>query len=298
MAPTKALFDIKAEALAAILLEMHPHLTREQLHVHLKGNFERRLSREVSSITGKTTRTIEIHRKGLYDQLPQGIFWGSESGSDKVAAARQRTKTIEKARAFFHPLEQAMYQPRLAAAELEHQWMREVPQFLKQFWGLDAYQAELSDAQQQLLYRLLPEAHRIVGDWAMTAVVFEALIGHPVEIRRIAPLQYELPTVSQPMNCVALGENSYLGGTFQDDTPALEIRILEVTAETLFDFLVGEKERNVPGRQLKVLENVLYPHFLPFDAAYKTRIIMKTNALQEACALNKAVLGFNTILMS
>jgi Type VI secretion, TssG len=297
MEPINVLFDVKTEALIAILLEMHPDLSCEQLLIDLKGDFERRVRQEVGSVKSKTTtfgetvHHIEVHRKGLYDKLPQGLFLSSVSGDNKIESARQRDQAMRQARRFFHPLEQGMYQPRLAAAQMEQQWMQELPDFLEKFWGLDAYQAELTDVQRHLLYSLLPEAHRIVGDWAMTALVFEQLIGQPVQIRRVAPRKHELPHAPQPMNAIALGEGSYLGGMFQDDMPALEIHILDITEETLFDFLVG-------GRQRKVLETILYPHFLPFDATYKMCIVFKNNPSRAARALQNAILGFNALLLS
>jgi hypothetical protein len=302
MEQTKALFDIKAEALIAILLEMHPEWNHEAMHIQLKGSFERQLSREVERVQiqknafGDVVQaTIEIHRKGLYDQLPQGIFFGSKSGEDKVKSARERSETILKARRFFEPFEQAIYQPRLQAAQKEHQWMREIPDFLENFWGLELYRADLSAEQRYHLYNWLPVAHQIVGDWAMTALVFERVIGYPVQIRRIAPLKYELPVNPQPMNEIALGEDSYLGGQYQEDIPALEIRI-EVSESALFDFLADGVKQN--GRQRRVLENVLYPHFLPFDVPYKTHITLKINSLQKPQLVTDAILGYNAILMS
>jgi hypothetical protein len=292
----KPLFDIKAETFIAAMLEENPNLELEQMIVSLQGLARRRSGYEVSKVKTKqyddreTVCHIAVQRKGLYDNLPQGLFLTLETGAqdDPIAVARATEQQIAAARQFLLPFEQAMYLPRIETEILEKDLTIDFPDFLETFWGLDAHSAYLTRQQRHQLYYFLPEAHRIVGDWAITALFFEQIMGHTVRIRPIAPLIQKVPKSENAMDTMCLGENSFFSGSFKDDIPALEISILDVTTEELPDFLPE-------GRQRNVLENILYAHFLPLESETVTKIVV-VETHHKGFELETAVLGYNVKL--
>jgi type VI secretion system protein ImpH len=292
----KPLFDMKAETFIAAMLEENPRLELEQMIVSLQGLARRRSSYEVSQVKSKqyedreTVCRISVQRKGLYDNLPQGLFLALETppDSDPIAVARATEAQIAATRQFLLPFEQAMYLPRIETEILEKDLTIDFPDFLETFWGLEEHSAYLTREQRHSLYYFLPEAHRIVGDWATTALFFEQIMGHTVRICPIAPLIQKIPKSEKAMDSMCLGENSFFSGSFKDDIPALEISILGVTTAELPDFLPE-------GRQRKVLENILYAHFLPLESETVTKIGM-VETHQKGFKLETAVLGYNVQL--
>jgi hypothetical protein len=292
----KPLFDMKAETFITAMLEENPNLELEQMIVSLQGLARRRSGYEVSQVKAKkyddreTVCHIAVQRKGLYDNLPQGLFLTLETGAqdDPIAVARATEQQIVAARQFLLPFEQAMYLPRIETEILEKDLTIDFPDFLESFWGLDAHKAYLTQQQRYQLYYFLPEAHRMVGDWTTTALFFGQIMGHTVRIRPIEPLIQKVPKGENAMDTLCLGENSFFGGSFMDDIPALEISILDLTRDELPDFLPD-------GRQRKVLENILYPHFLPFESETVTKIAVVETHL-KGFELETAVLGYNVKL--
>ncbi|MEN9609882.1 MAG: hypothetical protein RLZZ628_696 [Bacteroidota bacterium] len=292
----KPLFDIKAEAFIAALLEENPTLELEQMIVSLQGLARRRSGYEVSQVKTKqyddreTVCHISVQRKGLYDNLPKGLFLTLETGAqeDPIAVARATELQIAAARQFLLPFEQAMYLPRIETEMLEKDLTIDFPAFLETFWELDEHSAYLTQQQRHQLYYFLPEAHRIVGDWTTTALFFEQVIGHTVRIRPIAPLVQKIQPTENQLDTMCLGENTYFGGSFKDDIPALEIHILGISTAELPDFLPE-------GRQRKVLENILYAYFLPLESETVTKIgVVETH--HKGFELETAVLGYNVKL--
>ncbi len=289
----KPLFDMKAETFIAAMLEENPNLELEQMIISLQGLARRRSGYEVQQVKAKryedreTVCHISVQRKGLYDNLPQGLFLALETPAqdDPIAVARATEQQIAAARQFLLPFEQAMYLPRIETEILEKDLTIDFPDFLETFWGLDAHSAYLTRQQRHQLYYFLPEAHRIVGDWAITALFFEQIMGHTVRIRPITPLIQTVPKSEYAMDKMCLGENSFFSGSFKDDIPALEISILGVTTAELPDFLPE-------GRQRKVLENILYAHFLPLESEAVTKIVV-VETHQKGFELETAVLGYN-----
>jgi hypothetical protein len=289
----KSLFDMKVETYIASMLEENPNLELEQMIVSLQGASRRRSSYEVGQVKAKkydnreTVCQIAVQRKGLYDHLPQGLFLTLETAphENSVEVARRTEQQIAAARQFLLPFEQAMYLPRIETEILEKDLTIDFPFFLETFWDLEPHQAYLTQQQRHQLYYFLPEAHRIVGDWTTTALFFEQILGHTVRIRPIAPLVQKVPMSENSIDKCCLGEDTYFGGTFLDDIPALEVSILDVTQTELPDFLPDGTQRNV-------LENILYEYFLPLESEVVTKIVVVENHL-NGFGLDQAVLGYN-----
>lgn len=284
---TATFFDIKAETVAAAMLEQDTDLHVEQIVISPKGAGQRRSGHEVRGIRKRKYEfdevwLIEINRKGLLDTLPENLFLRiDEDYPDSKARAKAFDQQLNEARKFFLPFEQAMYQPRIEVEQLEQQWTEKYPTFVEQIWGLPAFGDCLTPRQRFLLCNLLPEVHRFSGDWVMTKLCFEAVMGKEVNLKFIQPLEYDIPSDTQVMD---LGD-LVIGESFRDDIPALEVSVEEVTFDELEDFLPEG------GKRRRVLEELLYNYFLPLDTTVVTRINVSEDAW--GFEFGKAVLGYN-----
>lgn len=289
-----AIFDIRVETLAATLLEQADgglqDFGLEHLVVAPIGSEKRRYSKDVEGIRKKyydheTALMIQVNRKGLFDTLPDGLFLRLD---EEYKDAKTRTKAIaqqiKEARKFFLPFEQAMFHPRIEAEQIEQKYTESFPDFINEIWGLNEFTDCLNDRQQFLLCYLLPEAYRIVGNWKLTGLCFEAVLQKPIDLKFVAPKRLDIPSTESADGSLRLGENTILGESFQDDIPSLEVHVRGVTYNDIFDFLEDGKKR-------KVLEELLYSYFIPLDVPVETKIIVTEDTL--GFTLGEAVLGYN-----
>lgn len=289
----KAGFDIKVEAVAAALLHQDSNLSLDQFVVSPQGSIRRRSSHEIKEVRKKVYPNdevvwlLEVFRKGFADTLPENLFLSLEEDyPDPVAKAKALGRQLTEARKFFLPFEQSTYLPRIETEMVEQRWTESFPKFIEAIWGLQRLEDLLSQSQRFLLCYLLPEAHRIIGDWKLTRLCFEAVISKKVEIDSIAPLEYEIPDAENLLGDLELGD-IVVGNRFRDDLPALQIKIWGVSLDDLPDYLPG-------GRMRRVLEDFLYSYLLPLDHSVVTKIeMMEVDAGFET---GKAYLGFNSAL--
>ena len=245
-------FDIRLETLAATLLAQAEGQLKdfglEHIVVEPIGSAKRRYRRDVDVLKKKYYATdeallLQANRKGLFDTLPQELFLRLDEAYDSPKA---RTKAIAQqikdARKFFLPFEQAIYHPRIEAEQIEQKYTESFPAFIYEVWGLDAFDDCLTDRQKFLLCYLLPEAYRVVGNWKLTGLCFEAVLQKPINLKFVAPVNLKSPNKEIVANEMRLGDDAILGDEFQDDMPALEVEIKGVTYSDLPDFLGEWKE--------------------------------------------------------
>lgn len=287
-------FDIRLETLAATLLAQAEGQLKgfglEHIVVEPIGSAKRKYRRDVDVLKKKYYATdeallLQANRKGLFDTMPKELFLRLDEEYDSPKA---RTKAIAQqikdARKFFLPFEQAIYHPRIEAEQIEQKYTESFPKFIHKIWGLDNFDDVLTDRQKFLLCYLLPEAYRIVGNWQLTGLCFEAVLQKPINLRFTAPMQLENPKKNIPADEVRLGDNAIIGDKFQDDMPALQVEIRGVTYPDLPDYLEDGKNR-------RILEDLLYSYFIPLDIPITTKIVVTEDAL--GFNLGEAVLGYN-----
>lgn len=284
----RALFDVRAEVIAAELLAQDATLTAEQIIVAPRGHAQRRSHHEIREIKkrfyAEEVWQIDVNRKGLFDTLPERLFLRLDDDYENaLAKAKAIERQIEDARKFFLPFEQAIFLPRIDLERLEQRWTEGLPKFIENLWGLRSFTDCLTARQAFLLCYLMPEAQRIAGDWNLTKLCFEAVLKKTVTFRFIEPLVYETPESDVPPDEIEVGD-LILGDSFRDDIPALEIGIEEVTLAELPDCLPGGKRR-------KLLEELLYSYFLPLDVTVVTRIEVTEDAW--GFTFGEAILGYN-----
>jgi hypothetical protein len=220
-----------------------------------------------------TFLNIEVHRDGLYDLLPEGIFHqATTQGRDqneKFEEIDEQARRVAAARRFFQPIEQEFFMEGLLLELEERKYMiseetllhdRDQGEVLRSFWGLPA---NLLDVRQvnNLLF-LLPIAHRISTHRELIRQVFELILGVPVEIRSIPPLRFQIELepgdVSVPNElCRAELGNFSLGGEYQDTMPGTELKIGPLSTDQLIDF--------IGNGQSRAILNLLISYFLPAE---------------------------------
>lgn len=290
-------FDVRTETLAASLLAQADDTIDgfglDQIVVAAKGNAKRRYARDVAGVRKKyydhdTALLISTNRKGIFDTLPKRLFLRLD---DQYENAKARTKAIEKqileARKFFLPYEQAIYHPRIEAEQIEQKYTEQFPEFIKELWGLPEFEDCLDDRQRFLLSYLLPEAYRLVGNWQLTGLCFEAILQKPVNLHFIPPMELDIANSETPAFQMRLGIDAVVGDTFKDDMPALEVIVKGITNQDLPDFLPG-------GTKRRILEELLYSYFVPLDIPVITKILVTEDSM--GFELDTAVLGYNVML--
>lgn len=289
-----AIFDIRAETLAANLLahadEVMEDFDIDQIIIAPKGNQRRRIGRDVEEIKRKyfdndSVLMLHINRKGLFDTLPQNLFIRLD---ETYKHAKEKTKAINhqiaEARKFFLPFEQAIFHSRIRVEQLEQKYTETFPKFIHDIWGLSEFEGCLSDRQRFLLCYIIPEAHRMVGDWQLTGLIFEAILQKPVNLNFVPPVELSRAEEAGIANGSKLGADIVLGDTFQDDIPALEVIIKGITNRDLPDFMPE-------GINRRLLEDLLYSYFLPLDLFVITKIEVTEDS--KGFTFGNAILGYN-----
>ncbi|TGE29471.1 type VI secretion system baseplate subunit TssG [Hymenobacter metallicola] len=252
--------------------------------------FARRYRRDLGTTTEEQTNrwstpktTIDVHREGLYDALPQELFHhptdptprpGIRPMVEEIQTQRRKEKA---ARRFFLPFEQEFYRFRVLLEQEERrymtnlsaQWYNEV---LARFWDLEG---QLPGRQVTTLLYLLPLAHRITGDLHLTQLCFESVLEVPVTLRTIAPLRFPTPAAASAsggglsLGNLELGRDFVLGGWYQETLPALEISLGDLSATTLEAYLSDTWQ----ARALKLL--------CQYFIAFETDVVLRYEVAQE-----------------
>lgn len=294
--PISPHFDIRAETLAATItgtLVNGIKVSAETLLVAPIGDRKRRSSRDVSLLRTRyfdheDMLQIEVNRKGFYDSLPLHLFHKLDEEAD---TPKKRSRAIKRqeaeARKFFLPFEQATFAPRIETELLEQKYFNSFPPFIKSIWGLDAFAHLLTKKQEYLFCHLLPEAHRVVGDWDLTQLIFETALGKPVNLRFAPPEVLKVQRKSTNSEDLKMGEDAILGNSFKDEFMLLEVVIKGITKSDLEDFLPA-------GQTRIIIEDLLCSYFIPLDVPYS--IVLEVTSDSLGLTLGDNTLGFNTMV--
>ncbi len=293
--------DVKLEVLLAELYFSGLNPLREVL-VHPAGLFARDFRRDVGRVDVGHANilqvdapppdprvldsdlqdflNIEVHRDGLYDYLPEGLFHQAtgytRDQAEVFAEIDEQGRRRAAARRFFQPIEQEFYLQRLLLELEERKYdvtednLRQNPQadILRSFWGIPA--DLLTVRQLNNLLHLLPIAQRIVTNTELARQCFELVLGVSVQLRTIPPLMFAIELVpgdvppSDELSRAELG-NFSLDGLYQDTMPAIEIRIGPLNSNQMNDFLAN-------GRNRAIL-NLLTGYFLPAESQVVDHLI-------------------------
>ena len=115
-----------------------------------------------------------------------------------------------------------------------------------------------------------------------------------MRIVELPPPQYPLPLdLQKRMDDGILGEDFVIGAYFTDGIPILEIKIEDLTPDTLGDYLEGSDKRHILEEELLSL---LLPVEIPFDITLSLSVLSKEFCLGEK--YDSSILGYTTCINS
>jgi hypothetical protein len=181
--------DLKAEILIAEIQEK-TDLLEDDFLIKNRSTFSRSYRRDIISVKNNVDKdwlTLNLSRNGLYDHLPEGLFHSRKSSkATSYAAYRTKQKKQEKdARLFFAPIENEFFQQKLNIEKNERKLLYNFSNlkddFLLDFWNIDC---EMPKEFALKLIKILPFSHKIAGDYELTRLSLEKILGVNVKFTR------------------------------------------------------------------------------------------------------------------
>ncbi len=272
-------WDIKAEAL--LLLAVDRGLEQDEYMVGCDALFSREFSKDISfsevkeDSQKKPLLQLHLSRTGLYDQLPEGLFFQARKQTttgDMCADYKHNKKREEEIRKFFLPFENDFFKQRLAIEEEEDRLLEGLRSgllndYFTRFWDLPA---ALPKALAAPFVLLIPYAYQIAGNLDLTTHSLEQLLKeqvviHKKNIRQMAAHGMHTPCMGEGV----LGLDLVCGNEFFEDNFALEIEIGPLKNSQVTEYL--------PGGSKKLLIETFARFFVPAG----TETIVSINVEQE-----------------
>ena len=284
--------DLRAEVLIGRLMAMG--LAADECIVSCDGDFPREYNRDILSVEQMEEQAIDgylqfhLSRAGLYDRLPEGIFFKASPGADRITNYRCNRQKEAEARLFFRPFENGFFRQRVSVAMDELQLTEgllsgRLEEYLMEFWGMSE---RLPLDLLIPLVRSLPYLSRAAGDTEVIPRYLQYMLGEPVKLSRLSA---PATTVKEytGLGRQRLGLDMVMGGSFAEDYPVFEFTIGPLEHSTIPDYLEG-------GIRERFLE-VFYSLFLPVEAGVTTRIAVRSGNMILAAGA-EPVLGISSIL--
>jgi Type VI secretion, TssG len=245
--------DAKAEAQLAMAMEKG--LQADDFFVSGDHLFHREYSKDVvftevkEDVRKRPILQLHLSRSGIYDQLPEGMFFqqgsapGGIPGAAHMATAhRQNKQKEEEIRRFFLPFENDFFWQRLQL-EMEETQLLEgfrsgvLNDYFMEFWNIPA---SIPQHFMHPFIVLLPYAHEVAGDRELTGQCLALLLQEKVQVSMTATAATEAP-----LSCIPeagnqrLGIDMVCGAAFIEDSPALHFIIGPLEQSKVADYLEG-----------------------------------------------------------
>lgn len=186
-------FDLKAEVILANLIQMGA--SSEEIIVSFLGQHKRSWSKDVKSVetidfnNRDQNIVVYINQDGIYDALPEGLFHSTQyenidSGQEMANESRNLRNEEKDIRAFFMPFENAIFSEKVKLASYETNILKNIHYksltgLIPDFWKVDN---SIPKKYLKTLISLLPIAHKIIGDFDLTAISLSYVLGEKIEI--------------------------------------------------------------------------------------------------------------------
>lgn len=260
--PYQVLQDIRVEVFIAALIQKKS-LKFDQFLVRPVGIFRRPYSKDILKIqiveheTNSAYYEIDVSREGLYDMLPEGLFHKDSEARKKSDSKNIKINQVQRneenaARKFFLPLEQEFFRNRIHL-EITEQNVGNLTKNINteeqgisfsNFWG---FGQTFTKNQNLILLHLLPQVHKIVGNFVLTGSAMSLVLGKKVEVS----IKYK-PTFAhegfspKSLADMRLGVDSILGAQFVDGLPTILIKIsLEHESEVVGLMFDGQEKKRL-----------------------------------------------------
>ncbi len=299
-------FDFNAEYLISCLIKNG--IGSQEINAVFDGHLKRIWSNDISFSevepfdNGDSVLALHLNRSGIYDLLPEALFHNfaeKESATGKEMAKESMAMKIEEkeARSFFRPFENELFLQGVKLTTTENNLFEQIfSDFLNglipNFWKIDP---KIPKSYREKLIKVLPFAHKITGNYKLTAQCLQYILNEKVNIRfgnNINGLETTEPQTSNKLGKTTLGVNSVCGNFANGFIGKLVFIIGPVTNTEMTDFLNS-------GDAKKLIE-CFYKYVVPVELDVETQLIFEkqenefilTDSSEEASVF----LGLNTFL--
>ena len=296
--------DYKAEIIALNLLKYN----KEVDHVLIKrvGGHDRSSSKDIKTVKeeydefDEKTVIIETHREGLYDYLPEGLFYPPSLGDvgndiSDIRKKVQRQREVESnARKLFQPFEMEACYTELNALLVENQYdiiseSDVLTQTMGELWPLidllDTYSAKI-------FVHLLPFFHSARGDKKWFEKCLSAFLQVPVNVTFVPNQITDIASISESLvlSKMRLGVSSMLSGSHFDGERNWAVHFGPIPYDRLRDY--------IPGTNLRKLLQIIYDYCLPATVTAEEDFITEkqNTSFYLTDDGNNNLLGYSTFL--
>ncbi len=249
--------DYLAEVIVSHLLT-NKKVSDSNLFVHYLGIFKRFFSRDIEKIDQNTNGegikewNVFVHREGLYDILPEGLFHKSTTKyfkdlKETIDEFRIHKEEEKSSRQFFMPLEQEYFKHYVHKEIFEQNFyhsLETIQEFID-FFNLN--HLELNIYQKASLFFIMPHIPKISGNIGLTETCFRIILQEHVKVEVIyKPKETFFDAEPASLESEILGYNSILGNSYVDYGPKILLEIGPLEDSTmLLSYLFGSKRKVV-----------------------------------------------------
>lgn len=299
----KAAVDARAEVQVAQALE--EGMAFEDIVAGCDRFFCREYSRDLLSASIREDAAkrffiqLQLSRSGITDQLPEGLFfqpgdarprtYGAAAMAEECREGRKKASAIRR---FFLPFENDFFWQRVQLEREEARLLEGLEsdiltEYFTQFWELPG---QIPASLMLPLILLLPAAHRVAGNAALTAQCLRLLLDEEVQVEKTYACAAEVPSaLCMGLGTQRLGVDFACGSSFDDDEPVFRVRLGPLRNSGVHDYLEG-------GERFELLRT-FYSFFMPAGMEVVTSIEVAAEKRKMSLhAEEGAVLGISTVL--
>jgi hypothetical protein len=294
--------DIRAEVIINDLLQSGA-LKAEEYAIRKEGQFSRAYrfdileAKVLNSDDEKTQLTLSLSRDSMYDMMPEGISHNSQndiSGKEVEIMIREyydQKKQQKAARKFFQPFENEIFEFGVETERFESAFLLElngnkVPDMFYAFWNINKDFPKLLISK---FIRLLPFAHKIVGNISLACHILSVLLEEEVMVNERTYQKYTDESKATLLGETRLGLDSITGTQYDDYSKHIDIKIGPLKNSLFTDFIhTGKKKQFV---------DLFCEYFFPIEIEITTIILLHENEGKfDMSRKTETVLGYNTCI--
>lgn len=294
--------DVRAEVIVGQLLE--GKLNWDEMVVHSNKFFYRSFSKDIynasvdDSAAFKELLHLNLSRTGLYDILPEGLFFQPQTTTHSPKSAGEMAEEYKinkkqetEVRKFFSPLENEFFYhryknfktERILLNGLNNELLR---QYFIRFWNLAK---DIKPAMALSITLLLPYVHQIAGDCTLMGGCLQHILEEKVSCT-IENRDSQAPlVVNNVLGNFNLGDELVCGNWYHEDEIYFVFTIYDLKKSAAQDYLRG-------GKLYSAL-HTFYRFFVPVNAEIETVIkLKKSKEEMQIGDMEQAVLGIATVI--
>jgi hypothetical protein len=294
--------DIRAEVVLAQLLNH----TSDKLPVivHADDFFYRQFSKDITrvdisdSAELKEILNIHISRTGLYDILPEGLFFKPlslvrvpKNAGEMAEEYKMNKKQEQEIRRFFSPLENDFFYHRYKNFAAEAALLKGLNndflnRYFMRFWQLPE---DMPPGMALRMILLLPYIHQITGDTELMAASLQAILDEQVSCKIVSETSQQTGMHHNVLSKFEVGNGLTCGADYDEEEFCYVFTIFDLARSSAMDYLEE-------GRLYSTL-HTFYRFFVPAAAGIKT--VIKLKKAKENMHIgfgDEAILGIATVL--